>query len=278
MKRVKYVGVGLIIVVLIAVLLWWMTLGRTETFLHHASGELSWFDISIQKDKFEGKLHHHKIMEEPGQVPYIEEMVYSMKGEKVSEAEYELVVYRNGGIELYQAKLKDGDLSIQLDGENSKIYTPVQNEELQTHLSELQEEFDNVMYHAEYKEDERIRKFFNEFRSPYGYLYTNEDQTLQMLIKIDEALLEGEVSGSLLMMKKIGDTYTETTYELNGITDGLMIRLYMTVDGEDTILAGNFYDGNASNFDLSLWETDEKVVFHAVTEEEYNQHYEEFKR
>ncbi|WP_047985854.1 hypothetical protein [Ornithinibacillus californiensis] len=166
---------------------------------------------------------------------------------------------------------------IQLDGENSKIYTPVQNEELQTHLSELQEEFDNVMYHAEYKENERIRKFFEEFRSPYGYLYTNEDQTIQMFIKIDEALLEGELSGNLLLMKKADNSYTETTYEFNGITDGLMIQLYTTIDGEQEKLEGNFYDGNASSFDLSFWESDERVWFGAVTEEKYNKQYEEIK-
>ncbi|WP_433957221.1 hypothetical protein [Cytobacillus horneckiae] len=70
--------------------------------------------------------------------------------------------------------------------------------------------------------------------------------------------------------------YEETSYDLNGITDGLMVELFTTVDGKKTKLEGNFHEG-ATGFDLSFWTTNEKLPFYAVTEEEFNNIYEKFK-
>lgn len=133
---------------------------------------------------------------------------------------------------------------------------------------------------SEQIEKERLNDFFTELHHVYGYLYTAENESLQLFLKIDEALREGELSATLLMMETTGDksnSYKETKYTLNGITDGLMVEFFTTVDGEPTKLKGNFHEGAAS-FDLSFWTTDQKLLFREVTEEEFKQRYEKFKK
>lgn len=131
---------------------------------------------------------------------------------------------------------------------------------------------------SEYEEQERIRSFFTELRQHYGYLYTGEDESFQLFLKIDEALLEGELTGTLAVIEHTDDKnkpYIETNYQVNGITDGHILELYTTVDGESFKLAGQFHDG-ADRFELSFWMTEDQLMFHAVTEEEFNQFYEEY--
>ena len=116
-------------------------------------------------------------------------------------------------------------------------------------------------------EKARLNNFFTELDRIYGYLYTSEDESIQLFIKIDEALHQGELTGSLLMMVNT-DPYEETSYVLNGITDGLMVQFFTSVDGKETKLEGNFHE-DALSFDLSFWTTDIKLPFNAVTEEEF---------
>lgn len=128
--------------------------------------------------------------------------------------------------------------------------------------------------HAEYEEQERIRNFFTELRGQYGYLYAGEEP-FQLFITFDEALLEGELTGSLLVREQTNDgTFKETYYDVNGITDGKILELYTTLDGESTKLEGEF-QGEATRFELSFWMAEERLSFHAVTEEEYKEVFEE---
>src|SRR5690606_22093406 len=124
-----------------------------------------------------------------------------------------------------------------------------------------------------------LRTFFSELNRVYGYLHSAEDGTYQLFLNIDEALLQGEVSGSLLVMTETGsesNPYEEVKYEVNGITDGHMLKLFTIVEGQETKLEGNFIE-NASRFELSFWSTDQKLIFHSVTEDEFHMSYEEFK-
>ncbi|MET3699738.1 hypothetical protein SAMN05877753_10152 [Bacillus oleivorans] len=146
-------------------------------------------------------------------------------------------------------------------------------------VSVLQQELENAIDQSEKIEQDRLNKFFSDLTSVYGYLYSRENGSFLLFLKIDEALLEGELTGSLLMMEKTvneNNPYKETRYVLNGITDGIILQWYTTVDGISTKLEGNFHE-SAASFDLSFWTTDEKLLFHAVTEEEFKQSYEEFK-
>ncbi|MBS4177712.1 hypothetical protein [Lederbergia citrea] len=136
-------------------------------------------------------------------------------------------------------------------------------------LISLQQE--RALDRSEEKEKNRIRTFFSELNSVYGYLYTKENGKYQLFLEIDEALLQGELSGSLLMMADTGNKnnpYEETRYVLNGITDGHMVEFFTTVDGQKTKLEGNFI-GATVGLNLSFWTTDQKLTFKAVTEEEF---------
>lgn len=281
MNKIKKWVISLLASTLIILSLWW-AISETkeekpaEFFVFHDQGELLWFELTILEDNIEGSLHHQKIIEEPGQVPVLEEKTYPIVG-KVHEYGYEIIVNNGEEKTIYNAKKSNGNLFVQLQGNSEgELYKVASEQEIQESINELHEEFDYVMYHAEHKENERIRKFFDELQSAYGFLYTEEDQAFQLFIRIEEALLEGEVSGSLLMVTKKDDSFAEATYEWNGITDGLMIRMYTTVNGEETKLEGNFY-GDGFSFDLSFWGSKNKVFFHAVTEDEYKKHSEEFK-
>lgn len=133
---------------------------------------------------------------------------------------------------------------------------------------------------SEEKEKTRLKTFFSEMKSVYGYLYSTENGKFQLFIKIDEALLQGELAGSLLMMEvdteDKNNSYEESRYVVNGITDGHMVKFITTVDGKKTTLEGHFIK-SATSFNLSFWKTDEKLVFNAVTEKQFKQSYEEFK-
>ena len=128
---------------------------------------------------------------------------------------------------------------------------------------------------TEEMEKNRIRNFFDELNAIYGYYYRAEDYSFQLLLTIDEALYEGEISGSLLLMERTGDKQNEARFEWSGITDGYIIKLYMTVDGEQKLMEGSFH-GDTASFDVNFWTTNQKVMFQAVTEEEYKQRYEEY--
>lgn len=139
----------------------------------------------------------------------------------------------------------------------------------------IQEEQDPLLQpedldQEEQLEKERIADFFADLKQAYGYLYTDEDNAYQLFMKIDVALLEGEISGVLLVVMDTGESIT---YDWNGITDGNMIEVFTTVDGESVKLEGDFL-GDASSFNLSFWMADEKVLFEAVTEDEYEERYE----
>lgn len=127
--------------------------------------------------------------------------------------------------------------------------------------------------HSEQIEKERINQFFTELNSIYGYIYTSKDGSLQLFLKINQALREGELMGTLYVMERnesAEEPYKETKYELNGITDGRMLEFYTTVDGETVKLEGNFHE-DAKSFELSLWMAEMKVLFQAITEEEYTE-------
>lgn len=132
---------------------------------------------------------------------------------------------------------------------------------------------------AEERQKERARAFFSALNKTYGFLHTAEDGSFQVFIQIDEALLEGEVSGSLLFMEHRGHykrPYKETEYEIYGITDGYMLNLYTHVNGRQVNMKGKYHKF-AESFDLSFWTKDEKLMFQEVTEEEFEKAYSDFK-
>jgi hypothetical protein len=278
------VAIGL----LIGVVFWWglsiledrkEPLNKADSFVYSDSGSLYWFEVSSRKGKVEGIFHQQEVIEEVGKEPNLVEKKSPITG-KTTENGYEFKLKSDGDILKFHAWFSGANLFVQKQGDIDKIlYVAADQEKLDENIKALQKELEMAIYHAEEKENNRLRNFFNDFRSVYGYLYSNENDTFQLFIKIDEALLQGEISGSLLLMNHNGDKttrYQETKYHFNGITDGIMVEIFTLVDGKETSMTGSFH-GDASSFDLSFWKDGQKLSFQAVTEVEFHQKYEEFK-
>lgn len=277
----------LIIVVLIGAAILWVAyagqkdaLNKSEAFLFSDTGTIYWFEITSKNGKVEGKLYQQELIEKIGDVPFIEEKEYSVTG-KNTEKGYEFLASKDGETKSFDAWFTGTDLAVQKHGESAPLlFQAVSKKEIDEYVNQLQQELEDALYGWEEKEKNRLRTFFSELNSVYGYLYSAEDENYQLFIKIDEALLQGELTGSLLMMVNTGDEnnpYEETSYVINGITDGLIIRLFTIVDGEEMKLEGNFIEATVG-FNLSFWDSDQKLTLKAVTEDEFQQSYDEFKR
>jgi hypothetical protein len=286
LRSIKYWHVAVLVVVLISI--WWIStkvadskdpLNKTDAYVYDNDSALYWFELKSRNGKVEGKLYQQEIIEEIGGVPFLDERTYPLTG-KLTDNGYELTVTIDGEVITYDSWISGKDLYVQTQEENNRLsFKAVNKEELDEYIVALQDNLENAIYHAEKKEQDRLREFFSAFNHAHGYLYSEEDASFQLFLKVDEALLEGEVTGSLLVMEKTGnenDPYQETTYELNGITDGVILELYTTVDGKSTKLEGDFHE-SAASFELSFWKTEKKLLFQVVTEGEFNQKYEEFK-
>ncbi len=276
MKSFKLWGAIVIIASLIAIGLWWATtemkdrrdpLNQADAFVYTDNGMLYWFELTSRKGRVEGNLHQEKLMDGYGESPYIKEKTFPLTGE-TTEKGYEFRVNADGKRVTYHAFFSGPHLSVQNQQEKeSHLYNPVGDEELVEYVDAL------LNYHAEKKENDRIKNFFTDLRQVYGYLHTSEDGSYQLFIKIDEALLEGELTGSLFMVEATEDKkhpYEKTKYMLNGITDGKMVELYTIADNKEVKMTGEFH-GSAQRFDLSFWKTNKQLTFNAISKEEYQE-------
>lgn len=288
MKKLKYWGLPAVIVLLIGVAFWWGTskvgdrkdpLNKSDAFVYIDKDILYWFDLTCRNGKVDGTLLQQQVIEEIGKVPFLDEKKSPITG-KVTKNGYEFIINNGGDILKFDAWFSGENLLVQKEGEkDKKFFVAMGDKELGENVKAFQQVLQMAIYHSEEKEKNRLRRFFADLKSVYGYLYYMENESFQLFIKIDEALLQGELSGSLLMMADTGDInnpYKETRYVLNGITDGLMLKLFTNVDGKETRLIGNFHN-SATSFDLSFWKNNQKLSFHAVTEEEFIKSYEGFK-
>ncbi|MGV3487492.1 MAG: hypothetical protein ACO1OC_02775 [Tuberibacillus sp.] len=288
MRKAKYWGTAWFIGILIVAFMWWMIseikdrkdpLNSSDAFVHYDDGILIWFELSHHRGKVDGQLHQMKIIEEIGQPPYMESKKYDLTGEKAKKG-YKLKIKLGGNLETYDAWFSGGNLWLKRQkNKDRKYYKPVQKDELLNYKKAIQQDFQIALDQSEQKEKERINHFFSQLNMVYGYLSATNDGSTQLFLKVDEALREGELTCSLLMMEMTGDRnspYKESKYVLNGITDGLMVRLYAEVDGEKVKLEGNFH-GTALSFDLSFWKGNQKITFRSATEEEFKESHEKFK-
>ncbi len=286
MKKIKGWAVAILAILLAVTAVWWFSsqtgndpFNESGLYVCAEDGLLYWFDLSARKGKVEGTFHKHQIIEEIGEVPFIEEKTYSLSG-TAEENNYEFTAVSDDETRNFHVEFSGNDLSVLEHGEDeSLLFKGISNNELNEYLSNLDKELEKAIDGMEEKEKEFIRTFFSDLRSIFGFLYTAENGEYQLFIKIDEALLEGELSGSLLVREKTENEqkpFEETVYDINGITDGQMLNLYTNVNGEQKKLEGNIEDIN-SGFYLTFWESDEKLLFEAVSEEEYENKSEEFK-
>lgn len=278
MKKLQVGGAAAVIGLLIGLACWWVTtdqmdnedrLNNADAFVYPNNGMIYYFELNSYRGRVDGILHELKLREESGRAPYIEEMKYPLSG-KTTDKGYEFRVIKQGNANRFQAWFSGPHLVVQQQGEGDDIrYNPVSHAQLATYVEALKQ------YHTEYREQVRRRDFFSQLSSVYGYWSSTKIGSSQLFIRIDEALLEGELSGTLLMMTDTGDPnrpYEESKYPLNGITDGSMMEFFTIIDGEKIKLKG-YVDEAARGLDLSYGKSGPILSFHAVTEEEFNKHY-----
>lgn len=276
MNTFKYLGLAVLVGgLLISALLWWPSLhpkGPLNTpyaFVYKGgNGDFYWFDLTSSSRKVKGTLHQLDVVEEDSS---IQETKYPLTGKKTEEG-YEFKLDFKGKTEKVDVEFSGENLLIkEKQGKYERLYRAVDRREFDQEIKDFQDEAKEADYNEEQYFNQHADSFFSELDRTFGYLYSEKEEPFQLLLTIDEWTREGDVSGSLLMRTRKSDhnkPYTETRYEMVGITDGSMLQLYTTVDGKKTKLTGHFH-GDASQFELSFWETDRPLIFHAVTEEEF---------
>lgn len=267
-------------VLLIGIVFWFVFnfTGSSKTYVFSDEDSLYWFELSSRGDKVDGEFFQWELIQEVGQVPFLEKKEASVTGEKTEEG-YTIKVDMDGEKLAFDIKYSGEDLLVSNQAEEGvNLYKPVEKESLTDYQNAINAQYEEAIYHAEYKENQRLRNFFDAFNAAYGYLHIAADGEFLVFLQIDEAHLEGEVMGSLQVIEQTGDTnspFKETEYPVNGITDGLILRLYTDIDGESMKLEGEFIEP-AESFELTFWKSSEKIRFDVVTEEEYKKLSEEF--
>ncbi|MFT4413943.1 hypothetical protein ACLM5H_08795 [Fredinandcohnia humi] len=163
MKRLKYVGVAGVIMLLIGVAILWATakmkdhkdmLNNSDAFVNSNNGTVYWFELTSRRGKVEGKLHQQRFIEKVGKAPVMEEKKYPLAGE-ITENGYVFRVNIGDELITFDAWFSGPHLSVQKHGEKDNVlYNPVNQEELNGYVKALQD------YHTEEKEKKRMRFLF----------------------------------------------------------------------------------------------------------------------
>ncbi len=238
---------------------------RWDAFVLQEDGALSWFTLKKESKKINGTYHQRFINDDTNQPAFIDEQKYKVTGKETDNG-YELSLEGKERKTL-EAWISGKDLSVKRAGQPVALYKSASESELEKHQAVLEEELEAFLYDYEYKEQQRIKAFFDLLRSKYGYIHIEEDRSLMIFIQFHEALYEGELSGSMLVLNKSGSALQEEEYEINGITNGKSLTLFAPVDGKSVKLEGEFSD-NLKNIRLSFWLTREKLEFHEADREE----------
>ncbi|WP_071461518.1 hypothetical protein [Bacillus massilinigeriensis] len=279
MNRFKTLALaGVMIMLLISASIWWSNsksgdpndpLNMPYAFVYKGgNGDFYWFDITKRSGKVKGKFHQLNVVEEKSS---IKETAYPVTGKKTGKG-YEIKISFKGKKQRSDVHFSGKNLLVkEKQGKFERLYRAVDKKEFDRVIENFQDEAKRANYNEEQFFNHHLDTFFSELDRTFGYLYARKNESLQLLLKIDEWTREGDVSGSLLVSTRSDNKkpYEETKYEVVGITDGSILQLYTKVDGKETRLIGHFH-GNASKLELSFWKTKHRLIYRAVTEEEFN--------
>lgn len=279
-----------VVTVLIITTSFWLVTGMIKNqnqpphdsnlFVHHNNDSLSWIVLTNNRGNAAVEYHHDELVAEAGKEPFIQSEKQMWTG-KTTRKGYDFSFKDENNSALYKAWFSNDLLVVQRTGDpDTQSYKLMSKEKHNELKNALEEKMQVAIYHAEANEKERLSTFFSELSRTYGYLHTNEKNSYQLLIKIDEALQEGELTATLFLFENKGnpaDSTEEETFILNGISDGMMIEFFTTVEGKDMTLTGHFNEDTTS-FDLSFWMNNDIVLtFQAVSEKEFKQRNKAFK-
>ena len=246
--------------------------------MHKEAGVLMWVELEkANKAQVTGRFNQWIQVEDEGKESHID-VRPSMINANYKKNEYKWNVMDDGEKHTYHGWVSDGKFLVQPEGETEPTTLhPVDEATLQAEQTALEQAVESTDEDAEYKEKNRLKHFFEKLNNVYGFVYASEDNHLQLFIKIDEALLEGEVSGLLTVTEWDADeqTYQEKVYEANGITDGRMLEWFVEKEEESVKLEGSIQE-EARWLELSYWNADQPLDYIAVTKDEYELRHKEF--
>ncbi|MGE6630612.1 hypothetical protein [Bacillus sp. NPDC077027] len=257
------------------------SLNHSHAFAYKTKDHLSWFKVTETKGKVTGHLNE-KFVKESFLEPELFEDQYDLSG-KVIESGYEFQVKQGKENVTYEVRFSGKDLSVKKQGEKkSKIYKAIDQKKLTTYQKAIQDRYDELEYTAEFRQDQYRRNFTEKFNAAYGYIYTAQDGSYQLFLTIDEALREGEWSGSLLVTTVPGvdcKPYKETTYEAFGLANGYTFHMFtdpLVKDMQKSIKGT--VDAEAKVIEIPFWKKGGMLKLKVVTEKQYKKQVEAFKK
>jgi len=243
---------------------------------------VNWFKVTEKKGKVTGHLNETILEENPKRHfdPNLFINKYKLTG-KTIENGYEFQVKQGKKTVTYEVHLAEKDLSVRKQGEKQSItYKAVDQTKLRAVQKDIHDRYEELMEDTENRFHDYVRNFIKKVTGTYGYLYTSEDGSYQLFLKVKRMHIESEWSGSFLMRTVPGDsseTYKETKYEARGISDGMMFDLVTYPGIENDFIVGET-DRDATSIKLPFKMAGGTIEFKAVTKEEYQEQTEAFKK
>ncbi|GLF89465.1 hypothetical protein Saga11_07240 [Bacillus safensis] len=257
-------------------------LNQSYAFVYKTKDHVNWFKVTEKKGKVTGHLNETILEENPKKHfdPNLFINKYKLTG-KTIENGYEFQVKQGKEMVTYEVHPAEKDLSVKKQGEKQSItYKAVDQNKLRAVQKDIHDRYDELMDDTENRFYDYVRNFIKKVTGTYGYLYTAEDGSYQLFLKVKRMHIESEWSGSFLMRTVPGDsseTYKETKYEARGISDGMMFDLVTYPGIENDFIVGES-DRDATSIKLPFKMAGGTIEFKAVTKEEYQEQTEAFKK
>ncbi|MED1458750.1 hypothetical protein [Bacillus safensis] len=290
MNRSKFWIVAILAVIVIVAVSWIAyqanakksVLNNYYAFVYKTKDQVNWFKVTERKGKVTGYLNETILEENPKRHfdPNLFINKYKLTGKTVENG-YEFQVKQGKETITYKVHLDEKDLSVKKQGEKQSItYKAVDQTKLRAVQKDIHDRYDELMEDSENRFHDYVRNFIKKVTGAYGYLYTAEDGSYQLFLKVKRMYMQSEWAGSFLMRTVPGDggePYKETKHTAGGVSDGIMFDLSTYPPIEKGFILGET-DRDATSIKFPFKMAGGTIEFKAVTKEEYQEQTEAFKK
>ncbi|MEM5029986.1 hypothetical protein WKH33_13380 [Priestia sp. WB3] len=257
-------------------------LNHPYAFAYKTNDRVNWFKVTERNGKVTGHLNETILEENPKSHydPNIFINKYQLTGKSIENG-YEFHVKQGKEMVTYEVHLAEKDLSVKKQGEKQSItYKAVDQKKLRAVQQDIHDRYEKLMDDTENRFHDYVRNFIKKVTGAYGYLYTAEDGSYQLFLKVKRMYMQSEWAGSFLMRKVPGDggePYKETKHTAGGVSDGMMFDLSTYPAIEKGFILGET-DRDATSIKFPFKMAGGTIEFKAVTKEEYQEQTEAFKK
>ncbi|MDM5165067.1 hypothetical protein INQ56_18765 [Bacillus altitudinis] len=257
-------------------------LNHPYAFAYKTHDRVNWFKVTERNGKVTGHLNETILEENPKRHydPNLFINKYQLTGKSIENG-YEFYVKQGKETVTYEVHLAEKDLSVKKQGEKHSItYKAVDQKNLRAVQQDIHTRYEKLMDDTENRFHDYVRNFIKKVTGAYGYLYTAEDGSYQLFLKVKRMYMQSEWAGSFLMRKAPGDggePYKETKHTAGGVSDGMMFDLSTYPAIEKGFILGET-DRDATYIKFPFKMAGGTIEFKAVTKEEYQEQTEAFKK